>query len=101
MKAIKKHGMLTALWATSALAWGGSALNHNNETIKAKTTANVYEQLGNYAVAEQYNGIASDKRDDRNFNLVLLAGDIALVGLSGANWLEARDEERKKEQQEA
>lgn len=97
MKSVRRE-MLTATWAAFTLINGGYALSHNNQAVSAESSANVYEQEGNFAQASEYKVIAHDAREDRTSSLILGALGITLVGLNGLSVIEARNDERREKE---
>lgn len=84
MKPGRLNEATAVIWASVALIHGGITIGNNNEAVRAETTANIYEQQGDYAQAEQWEAKADDERDDRNIYGGLTIFNLGLAGLCGA-----------------
>lgn len=71
-----------AIWLGIGVVNGASALNANNEVVKAQATATALEAQGNPQAAE-WQAYADDKEGDRNRFLYFVAADLGVAALTG------------------
>jgi len=78
MKPGRLQEVAAAVWLGVGVINGASALNANDEAVKAEVTATALEAKGNTQAAEWH--LYSDKKeDDRNRSLFFAASDLAIA----------------------
>ena len=98
MKPGRLQEVTAAIWLGIGVINGATALNANNEAVRAEATAEAFQAQGNLQATE-WQAYADDKEGDRNRYLLLVGLNLGTAACFGAAAAGSIASSRRREQE--